>query len=96
MADAFEEEDRMTLLDAPTTLPQGRLRAGQSECMSCALRFGGVRAFELHRTGPATDRRCRSAAELVALGLRLTPRGWSRAYGGSRSRRLRGRRGLAA
>ncbi len=72
------------------------LRGGQCECMSCALRFGGVRAFELHRAGPATDRRCRDAAELVALGLRLTPRGWSTPYSTCRSRGQRGKRAVAA
>ena len=27
-------------------------------CASCGAYFGGVRAFEMHRDGPAGDRRC--------------------------------------
>jgi len=99
MADAFgkgSDVNGKPPATAPTTLPQGRLRAGQCECMSCPLRFGGTRAFDLHRTGPAADRRCRDAAELVALGLRLTPRGWSTAYSTARSRGERGKRAVAA
>ncbi len=96
MADAFSEErSRMTLAAAPTH-PQGRLRGGQCECAACLLRFGGTRAFELHRTGPATDRRCRSVDALVALGMRVTPRGWSTAYSTSRSRGKREKRAVAA
>ena len=45
----------------------------RNQCPSCGLRFGGVYAFDRHRTGmfgsTADPRRCRAGAELAAVGL---------------------------
>ncbi len=47
-------------------LPIGSNRC---QCAACGEYFGGVRAFEMHRDGPAGDRRC------------LTPSGMSDRHG---------------
>lgn len=55
------------------------------QCAACGEYFGGVKAFELHRVGPATDRSC-LAPSVVSdrknrLLLRKNERGyWVRDY----------------
>ena len=48
--------------DKLRTNPDPKLPLGTNRCLcaSCGCYFGGVRAFELHRTrvGPAADRAC--------------------------------------
>lgn len=73
-----------------------RLRPSQAECSVCGLVFGGVSSFDLHRVGPVGARRCLSADELVALGLRQGPRGWGRPYNGPATLRVRPDRSAAA
>lgn len=73
-ADAWPADDARLLAgaprpDAPVTVKVGLL------CEECRRRFGGRRGFELHRIGG----RCRSAAELGAVGLRRNAYGvWVR------------------
>jgi hypothetical protein len=77
--------------------PSPPLRRGDFECVTCGLMFGGVGAFDLHRTGTLTDRRCLSASELPAKGLALGARGrWGRGYDGAPRLRARPRRPVAA
>ena len=44
-----------------------RLRPGTNfcKCAECREYFGGVRAFDLHRLGPAISRKCADPASLV-------------------------------
>ena len=64
-----------------------KLKPGSNRC-KCGARgtyFGGVRAFELHRTGPADDRACLAPSGVADRQgntlLRLNDRGyWIRAY----------------
>lgn len=37
-------------------------------CQVCGLVFTGVGGFDAHRTGPISDRRCLTPAEMVAKG----------------------------
>lgn len=41
----------------------------------CGLHFSGLRWFDAHRHGPYTARKCKTAAELEALGWVLNKRG---------------------
>ena len=43
-----------------STNPKLPLGTNRCLCASCGHYFGGVRAFELHRVGPADDRSCLS------------------------------------
>lgn len=36
------------------------------KCAECGRYFGGVRAFDLHRTGPASARKCADPAGLTS------------------------------
>lgn len=82
-----------------TSLPLGRR---QCECMACGERFGGVEAFDVHRTGNVgvregpRRRRCMTLEEMGAAGLILGPRGWGRRYDTPRPSRIGGKAGLAA
>lgn len=54
----------------------------RNECPSCLVRFGGMTAFDRHRTGPfgtPSGRRCMSPDEMQKVGLKEGPDGyWSR------------------
>lgn len=85
------------------TLPEGHqslraavdlsrlLRQGSQACFcrSCGVAFRSVRAFDVHRYGPAADRRCYTTPRMPERGLVLDARGfWSlpkRAYTGGAS-----------
>ena len=63
-----------------------RLRGRACECSGCDERFGGDFTHSLHRVGEhgvqegARRRRCMTADEMVAAGLHLGARGWSRTF----------------
>ena len=62
--------------------PKLPFASNKCQCGSCREYFGGVRAFELHRIGPADDRSCLGVAGME--NKRLTPNDkgyWTRAYG---------------
>lgn len=54
--------------------------------MSCPEVFGGTFTFERHRIGAIgirvgpRRRRCMTPTEMIAAGLHLGPRGWSRTF----------------
>lgn len=79
-----------------------RLGGRSCECSGCGERFGGVEAFELHRTGkPAVAegperRRCMTGDEMRRAGLSAGSRGWGRPYGTPGTSRIGGKVGSAA
>jgi hypothetical protein len=46
-----------------------KLSGDQNECRTCGERFDSVTAFDAHRVGPITDRRCLTTAEMQECGL---------------------------
>ena len=63
-------------------LPLGTNRC---KCSGCGSYFGGVGSFDLHRIGPADDRRCLAPAVMSDRGLRRQPRGyWVRNFDAGR------------
>jgi hypothetical protein len=42
----------------------------QNQCTACSECFACVTAFDAHRTGEITDRRCLTVDEMEALGMR--------------------------
>ena len=52
------------------TRPAMILRGDRNECPSCGAGFNSTKAFDRHRTGRfGVDRRCRTVAEMAALGM---------------------------
>jgi hypothetical protein len=56
------------------TFPSNRtselpLRGGRCLCGACGEFFNSTAAFDKHRVGPMTDRRCRSVAEMNDAGM---------------------------
>lgn len=65
--------------------PKLKPGSGRCKCAECGRYFGGVRAFDLHRVGPANARSCADPARLTGNSgrtlLRLNDRGfWVRDY----------------
>lgn len=72
-------------------------------CSVCGERFGGLTAFDLHRSGKypvanekhpvpvgvaSTMRRCLSAREMIEIGLRRDGKGkWCRSFGNAKTLR---------
>lgn len=50
------------------TMKTIKLTGAQSKCAACNLLFKSTAAFDQHRTGPHTARRCLTLAELTAAG----------------------------
>ena len=52
----------------------------RNQCGACGRLFGGLKAFDAHRTGefmnPANPRRCRSDAEMAEAGLTMRSNGY--------------------
>ena len=47
-----------------------RLTGDRNQCPTCGEHFNSTKAFDRHRTGRfGVDRRCRTLAEMVALGM---------------------------
>ncbi len=53
-----------------------RLRGDHCRCPTCGEYFNSTRAFDKHRTGDWTARRCLSAQEMWAKGMVLSASGW--------------------
>ena len=52
------------------TAPARTLRGDRNECPTCGEYFNSTKAFDRHRTGRfGVDRRCRTVAEITALGM---------------------------
>lgn len=69
------------------TLNYGSMR---NQCPACCALFSTVRNFDAHRTGRfGVDRRCMTADEMQARGLRLDARGDWRQEGPSQQERDR-------
>lgn len=45
------------------------LTGDRNQCAGCGEFFNSVYAFDMHRTGPYSARRCRSADEMQAQGM---------------------------
>lgn len=45
-------------------------------CSACDEHFNSVFAFDMHRTGPANDRKCLSRAEMREIGMSVNQRGY--------------------
>ena len=69
----------MTIITRPDPkLPVGTNRC---KCSGCGSYFGGVGSFDVHRQGPADDRRCLARAAMSDKGLRVNAQGvWVREY----------------
>lgn len=52
------------------------LRGRQCECTGCDERFSAPSTFERHRVGPSGARRCMTAEEMRADGMRLIDDVW--------------------
>lgn len=66
---------------ADSMLPHG---SRYCKCSVCGHYFGGEIAFDKHRVGDMTDRRCMSEQEMIDAGLHKDERGyWRREYSGS-------------
>jgi hypothetical protein len=54
-------------------------RRNGMRCAACGQRFRSTRAFDRHRIGRGDERRCRTRAELLALGwsYRFASGGWT-------------------
>ena len=52
-----------------------RITDSRSLCGACGLAFTSVHAFDKHRDGPYSARRCFSENELTAMGFALNARG---------------------
>lgn len=50
---------------------------GGGHCGGCHETFRSDSAFDKHRVGPFTDRRCLTPAEMETAGWRDTERGWT-------------------
>lgn len=55
--------------------PQLTIGADVCMCGKCGLHFNSTKAFDKHRTGPATDRRCRTVAEMTERGMSVNAKG---------------------
>lgn len=55
-----------------------KLRPGTNTCWcrACGECFNSVHAFDKHRTGPATNRRCLDTAEMEKAGMSVNARGY--------------------
>lgn len=54
-----------------------RLRGDRNQCPTCSEYFNSTKAFDRHRTGRfGVDRRCRTVAEMVAVGMVKNPDGF--------------------
>lgn len=52
-------------------------------CGACHKNFGSQYAFDQHRTGPVSERRCMLVADLVKAGWKLDAKGRWRTPGGT-------------
>lgn len=53
------------------------LRGDHCQCGGCGLYFNSTLAFDKHRTGRrGIDRGCRSATEMIQIGMVLKPNGF--------------------
>ena len=67
------------LKNQPKLDPKLPFGTNYCRCSACGEYFGGVRAFDDHRVGPADDRACLDACGMAAVGLTLNARGyWKR------------------
>jgi hypothetical protein len=52
------------------------LRGDHCRCSMCSLEFNSTYAFDKHRTGSWTARRCLSVEEMHAKGMVVSESGW--------------------
>lgn len=52
------------------------LKGNRCQCQGCYEYFNSVYAFDLHRTGPYTDRKCLTPEEMGDLGMSLNGSGF--------------------
>jgi hypothetical protein len=53
-----------------------KLRGDHCACPTCAEYFNSTRAFDKHRSGEWTARRCLSPDEMRAKGMDMSTEGW--------------------
>jgi len=53
----------------PPQLAEPTLRGAKCICPCCRERFGGVRAFDMHRVGVGRDRGCKPPSSMSQLRL---------------------------
>lgn len=53
-----------------------KLRGDHCQCGACGHYFNSTYAFDKHRTGDWTTRRCLTAAEMQAKGMVISATGW--------------------
>jgi hypothetical protein len=54
------------------------LRGKSCLCRSCGAQFRAITTFDLHRSGPMTDRRCLTPTEMALAGLFIDRLGYWR------------------
>jgi hypothetical protein len=52
------------------------LRGDHCRCSACNVEFNSTAAFDKHRIGTHTGRRCRTISEMRAAGMVLSSTGW--------------------
>lgn len=52
------------------------LSGDRNQCPTCALYFNSTAAFDKHRTGPFSDRRCLTVDEMAAKGMAKNSAGY--------------------
>jgi hypothetical protein len=52
------------------------LRGDHCRCSACGSHFNSTKAFDRHRAGDYSDRRCLSAAEMRMRGMTINSGGW--------------------
>lgn len=53
-----------------------KLTGARCRCGACGFYFNSIGAFDRHRAGPPTNRRCLSPAEMVARGMTTNDTGF--------------------
>jgi hypothetical protein len=73
-----------------------KLSGDRSLCRACGEHFNSTYAFDKHRTGDLTMRRCRRTAEMIELGMSKNAKGlWvSKKHSDSSKRRVQSSRDL--
>ena len=56
--------------------PNLSARSDRCVCRACGEHFNSTFAFEFHRTGDWTQRRCRDREEMRSIGMRLNDHSW--------------------
>ncbi len=59
-----------------TTRSDKTLRGDHNQCPGCGLLFNSTAAFDKHRTGPMSNRRCLEPDEMRARGMAQNAEGW--------------------